>query len=164
MNCTEEQIYDEVLAQMMQGLNAPGRTVLTENMVEHYFLDPDIVFSSTGPAVSVEPLLVNTAGSLPNRPSATTAIPNLFLAADYVNVPMSLATMEGANQAGRLACTGILQASGATEAPPVVAHLWQPPEFSQPGGWFYVDQQRWNDGLPNQFDTSGAGSHGTGSA
>jgi hypothetical protein len=133
-------------------------------MVEHYFLDPDIVFSASGPTVNLEPLLVNTAGSLRNRPSATTAIPNLFIAADYVNVPINLATMEGANQAGRLACGGILAASGSSATPPVVPRLWQPPEFSQPGGWFYVDQQRWDQGLPNQFDTEGPGSHGTGAA
>ena len=38
-----------------------------------------------------------------DRPDAATTIPNLFLAADYVRCDVDLATMEGANEAGRQA-------------------------------------------------------------
>ncbi len=44
------------------------------------------------------------------RPEATTAIPNLFLASDYVRTHTDLATMEGANEAARRAVNGLLDA------------------------------------------------------
>ena len=65
-------------------------------------------------AMNLEPLLVNTAGSWPHRPA--TALPdveNLFLAYDYVQTYMDLATMEGANEAARRAVNAILDATGS---------------------------------------------------
>ena len=44
------------------------------------------------------------------RPDATTGIPNLFLASDYVRTYTDLATMEGANEAARRAVNGLLDA------------------------------------------------------
>ena len=41
-----------------------------------------------------------------------TAIPNLFLASDYVQTFTDLATMEGANEAARRAVNGILERAG----------------------------------------------------
>ena len=46
------------------------------------------------------------------RPEATTRIPNLFLASDYVRTYTDLATMEGANEAARRAVNGLLDATG----------------------------------------------------
>jgi uncharacterized protein with NAD-binding domain and iron-sulfur cluster len=60
-----------------------------------------------------EPLLVNTIDSWRHRPDAVTAIPNLFLASDYVRTNTDLATMEGANEAGRRAVNGILAATSS---------------------------------------------------
>lgn len=60
-----------------------------------------------------EPLLVNTIDSWRHRPEAVTEIPNLFLASDYVRTYTDLATMEGANEAGRRAVNGILAATGS---------------------------------------------------
>ena len=54
---------------------------------------------------------MNTKGSWADRPDATTRIPNLFLAADYVRTYTDLATMEGANEAARRAVNGILDAT-----------------------------------------------------
>ena len=51
------------------------------------------------------------------RPEAATAIPNLFLASDYVRTHTDLATMEGANEAARRAVNAILDARAATPAP-----------------------------------------------
>src|SRR5262249_36067841 len=63
--------------------------------------------------INAEPLLVNRRGSWFLRPEATTGVPNLFLAADYVRTYTNLATMEAANEAARRATNGILKASGS---------------------------------------------------
>ena len=63
--------------------------------------------------MNLEPLLINTVGSWDLRPDAVTAIDNLFLAGDYVRTYTDLATMEGADEAGRRAVNGILEASGS---------------------------------------------------
>jgi 15-cis-phytoene desaturase len=57
---------------------------------------------------NIEPLLINTVGSWTVRPEAKTEIPNFFLAGDYVRTFTDLATMEGANEAGRRAVNAIL--------------------------------------------------------
>ena len=59
---------------------------------------------------NAEPLLVNLIDTWALRPEATTAIPNLFLASDYVRTHTDLATMEGANEAARRAVNGLLDA------------------------------------------------------
>ena len=46
------------------------------------------------------------------RPDAATAVPNLFLASDYVRTNTDLATMEGANEAARHAVNALLDRDG----------------------------------------------------
>jgi hypothetical protein len=74
-----------------------------------------------------------------------TAIPNLFLASDYVQTFTDLATMEGANEAARRAVNGILEHSGS-DAPP--CRLWDlhEPELLEP--WRANDRVRYRQGLP----------------
>ena len=55
-------------------------------------------------------------GSAKDRPRATTAVRNLFLAADYVTTNTDLATMEAANEAARMAANGVLDAAGSGAA------------------------------------------------
>jgi hypothetical protein len=76
-----------------------------------------------------------------------TAIPNLFLAADYVQTFTDLATMEAANEAARRAVNGILEHSGSgSDAPP--CQLWDlhEPELLEP--WRANDRVRYRQGLP----------------
>ncbi len=63
--------------------------------------------------INLEPLLVNLVNTWDLRPQATTQIPNLFLASDYVQTNTDLATMEGANEAARRAVNAILKQSGS---------------------------------------------------
>ena len=150
VDCTPQQIANETWAQMKQALNTSGIQVLADDMLESWFLDPGIVYpKGGGPAVSTEPLLINTAGSLDDRPDSTTSIPNLFLAADYVRVNVDLATMEGANEAGRQAANAILAASGSRAQPASLGKLWQPAELN---GIRDIDAQRYNAGQPNLLD------------
>ncbi len=79
-----------------------------------WFLDPSIVHPNPTEATNLEPLLVNTAGSWPHRPTASLPeVENLFLASDYVQTYTDLATMEGANEAARRAVNAILDATGS---------------------------------------------------
>jgi uncharacterized protein with NAD-binding domain and iron-sulfur cluster len=70
---------------------------------------------------NAEPMLINRAGTRKLRPEATTSIPNLFLAGDYVRTETDLACMEGANEAARLAVNGILEHAASREPP---CELW----------------------------------------
>lgn len=94
-------------------------------MLVTWSLGPAITYpsGSGAPASDGEPLLINTTGSLDDRPQARTAIPNLFLAADYVRTNIDLATMEGANEAGRRAANAVLAASGSGGTPAAIATL-----------------------------------------
>jgi uncharacterized protein with NAD-binding domain and iron-sulfur cluster len=119
MDCTREEIATDVLAQLRAHLAPTDPHALAEDNVVSWFLDEDVRFPEVREAegirtdINLEPLLVNTAGSWQYRPDASTAVPNLFLAADYVRTFTDLATMEGANEAARRAVNGILAASGS---------------------------------------------------
>ena len=96
-----------------------------------------------------EPLLVNTIGSWDRRPRARTGIPNLFLAGDYVQTNIDLATMEGANESGRAAVNGLLRASGSTAPPVRMFELYVPPEFEPAKR---ADAELYRLGQPNALD------------
>ena len=150
VDCTRQEIASEVWAQMKQQLNSGSEQILSDDMLESWFLDPAVAWPTNGgPAISREPLLINTAGSLADRPQSTTAIPNLFLASDYVQVNVDLATMEGANEAGRQAANAILQLAGSSAQPATLGKLWQPSELDSV---FAIDAQRYKAGQPNLLD------------
>jgi 15-cis-phytoene desaturase len=145
-SCTAEEIKTEAWAQLKTHLNTGGRETLSDGNLVSWFLDPDIQFPNPSSATNAEPLLINPAGSLQYRPDASTEIPNLFLASDYVRTYTDLATMEGANEAARRAVNGILDASGSNAAK---AQLWpfQEPEIFKPMREY--DLLRFNLGLPH---------------
>jgi uncharacterized protein with NAD-binding domain and iron-sulfur cluster len=131
MQCTAEQIEEEVWAQLKQHLNVAGTIQLDDSDLVSWFLDPDIQFPNPTTATNLEPLMINTAGSLQYRPDAQIEIPNLFLASDYVRTWTDLATMEAANEAARRAVNCLLLATGSTAQP---AQLWplSEPDFLKP--------------------------------
>lgn len=111
-------------------------------------LDPAIG-DKPGPGRNAEPLLVNTKGHWHLRPQATTGIPNLFLASDYVQTYTDLATMEGANEAARRAVNGILAASRSSA--PLCA-TWDQHEPVILSPWRWIDRNRYRIGLPWNSD------------
>ena len=129
--CTKQEIADEVWAQLKASLNG-ATEVLRDDMRFDWFLDPDIVSPNPRAAdTNLEPLLVNTKGSWRYRPEAALPeVPNLFLASDYVRTYTDLATMEGANEAGRRAVNAILD---ATHSNATRCKLWK---LHEPGGPF----------------------------
>ena len=106
--CTEQEIYNEVWAQLAASLNHTGHTVIDPSWVVDWFLDPSLVFNGSGGPTNEEALLINTASSWDLRPKAKTAISNMYLASDFVKTNVDLATMEGANEAAREATNAIL--------------------------------------------------------
>jgi uncharacterized protein with NAD-binding domain and iron-sulfur cluster len=131
MQCTAQEVKEEVWAQLKQHLNVDGSIQLDDADLATWFLDPDVQFPNPSMAANLEPLLINTVGSLQYRPEAQVEIPNLFLASDYVRTYTDLATMEGANEAARRAVNCLLIAAGSTAQP---AQIWPltEPEFLKP--------------------------------
>jgi hypothetical protein len=154
--CTPAEIAREVWEQMKRALNTPSQTVLADDMIVRWFLDPAIHYPGGPgrPAASREPLLINTAGSLEDRPEAHTRVPNLFLASDYVRTNVDLATMEGANEAGRQAVNALLASAGSRATEATLGTLWQPSELD---GAFRLDEVRYRSGQPNIYDIVPAG-------
>jgi uncharacterized protein with NAD-binding domain and iron-sulfur cluster len=141
-DCTRREIRDEVWDQLKRSLNVLGANVLEDEDLVHWYLDLDI-----DPLLrtNAEPLFVNLVDTWRLRPRAVTAIPNLFLAADYVQTFTDLATMEAANEAARRAVNGILEHSGS-DAPPCRIWNLHEPELLEP--WRANDRARYRQGLP----------------
>ncbi|MBC7886077.1 MAG: FAD-dependent oxidoreductase [Saprospiraceae bacterium] len=129
MNCTIDEIKEEVWKQMKMELNTKDQEVLKDEMREFVHLDSDIspvsdIKTNTlykkiltvseheyvQKVTDLEPLLVNQTNTWSLRPNAYTKIPNFYLASDYVKTNTDLATMEGANEAARRAVNCILDA------------------------------------------------------
>jgi len=156
--CTREEIADEIWAQLKAHLNASGER-LTDELLVDWFLDPAIVESSDvsethradGTAVESEgvenrsPLLINTVGSLRNRPPADVGVRNLTLASDYVRTNADLASMESANEAGRRAVNAICDRHGARGR----ARIWDLEEPAVFEPFKRQDRVRYRLGLPH---------------
>lgn len=142
--CSKPEIAAEVWAQLQQCVNVDGAVVLPDAIRRGWYVDGDIT-RVDGRDADAEPLLVNRPGRWALRPDAHTAIPNLFLASDYVRTNTNLATMEAANEAARRAVNGIIAASGAGAAWCGVWPLYEP-WLLAPLRWH--DRRRFALGLP----------------
>ena len=111
-------------------------------------LDPAIA-DRPGPDRNREPLFVNKIDRSYLRPQATTAIPNLFLASDYVRTYTDLATMEAANEAARRAVNAILESSRSAADPCAIWDLHEPLLLSP---WRWIDRNRYRMGMPWNSD------------
>ncbi|HEX5348337.1 MAG TPA: FAD-dependent oxidoreductase [Pseudonocardiaceae bacterium] len=145
--CTPEEVAAEVWKQLKRSVNTKGADVLDDDNLCGWFLDPDIGPDPTRPGqlANLEPLLVNYVDTWRLRPEAVTAIPNLFLAADYVRTYTDLATMEAANEAGRRAVNGILDAEGYSGT---YCGVWPLEEPAVLEPWRAYDAARFRLGLP----------------
>jgi uncharacterized protein with NAD-binding domain and iron-sulfur cluster len=140
--CTESEIIAEVWAQIFDHVRATVDPLLPNDKKDAY-LDPSITF----PVVTNDqPLLVNTVGSWVDRPNAKTEIANLFLASDYLRTNTDLATMEGANEAGRRAVNEILVAANSS-AKPCGVWPFSEPEIFDP--FKRIDEWLFKLGLPH---------------
>jgi uncharacterized protein with NAD-binding domain and iron-sulfur cluster len=146
--CTRDEVAREVWAQIKTHHTAGDK--LPDDIVHSWFLDPGIAWvKARGENRNDTPLLVNTVGTWEKRPKADTKIPNLFLAGDYVQTDIDLATMEGGNESGRAAVEALLHEAGSSAEPPRMYKLYEAPEFAAIKA---VDAQRYRDGQPNALD------------
>jgi uncharacterized protein with NAD-binding domain and iron-sulfur cluster len=148
--CTRAEIRREVWTQIKLHLEDTGDSVLPKGILHSWFLDPAIQWHpATGRNTNDEPLLVNTVNSWKDRPTARTGLSNLFLAGDYVQTDVDLATMEGANESGRAAANAILDTVDSTKPRVEMFTLYDPPEWA---ALKLIDAQLYKAGQPNLFD------------
>jgi uncharacterized protein with NAD-binding domain and iron-sulfur cluster len=107
---SREEILRRVLDQILAALDLRTRRQLQRSVFAAH-LDQDLRVGPHG-VQNAGRLLVHPPGSWHQRPGAVLAIPNLFLAADYVRTSVDLASMEGANEAGRRAARGVCDLLG----------------------------------------------------
>jgi geranylgeranyl pyrophosphate synthase/uncharacterized protein with NAD-binding domain and iron-sulfur cluster len=145
--CSPEEVAAEVWEQLKRSMNTGDDIVLTDDNLCGWFLDPGIAAdpARAGRLLNLEPLLVNYVDTWRLRPEAVTAIPNFFLAADYVRTHTDLATMEAANEAGRRAVNGLLDAAGY---PGSRCAIWPLEEPAVLEPWRQYDAARFRQGLP----------------
>jgi uncharacterized protein with NAD-binding domain and iron-sulfur cluster len=146
MRCSAEEIESEVWAQIKLHVNVSGADLIRDNNLLSWFLDPDVQFPNPMGVTNLEPLLINTSGSLQYRPEAFTEIPNLFLASDYVKTYTDVACMESANEAARRAVNSLLDRTGSTAQRVSVWPLTEP-DFFKP--LVDYDHLRFRMGLPH---------------
>jgi geranylgeranyl pyrophosphate synthase/uncharacterized protein with NAD-binding domain and iron-sulfur cluster len=146
MRCSREEVVRETWNQLKRSINVDGE-LLRDQDLHSWFLDADIDSDPARPGFlsNSEPLLVNLIDTWALRPEATTAIPNLFLASDYVRTHTDLATMEGANEAARRAVNGLLDAEKFDGARCDVWPLHEPEMFAP---WRLHDAARYEAGMP----------------
>lgn len=141
---TRQEILDEVLRQLMAGLNHPGDVRLKPSDVLRSHLDTNLKFGANSlPTINTTELLVHPPGSWKHRPSVQVELNNFFLAADYVATYTNLATMEGANEAAKRAVGAILALEGRDDHP-VVQDLKEPKVFEpfrRIDDWLYRNGQ-----------------------
>lgn len=168
-NSTKGEVIQEVWHQIKVNVNH-HEELLTDDNVVGVYVDEAIIFNvqflgrkeaifedsvlyepikygSTKTNENEEPLLVNKIHSWSMRPEARTAIPNFFLASDYVRTETNLATMEAANEAARRAVNNLLEAAQSKAKP---CTLWS---FREPNWLLYykwLDHRRFLRGLPWQ--------------
>lgn len=145
--CSGDEIKEEVWHQLKKSLNYETE-ILSDSNLHSWFLDTDIVIPDKHrptKMVNLEPLLVNKADKWRLRPEAYTAIPNFFLASDFVRTYTDLATMEGANEAARRAVNAIITASESKAKP---CELWNLHEPDLLAPWRTHDLKRFIKGKP----------------
>jgi len=148
-DCTPQEVADEAWAQLKAHLNDHEPGTLTDADLHSWHLDPAMKPTAAGGLDNDTPLFIQNPGSWADRPDSVTAIPNLFLAGDWVRTNINVTTMDGANQGGRRAANGVLAASGSSKPKAQLWNLHVPPEYE---AFKRADQEAWKAGRPNVFD------------
>jgi uncharacterized protein with NAD-binding domain and iron-sulfur cluster len=146
--CSPDEVAREAWEQLKRHLDDTGRAVLTDDLVLSWDIDPGMI-RRAGRLVSDDPLAVPSAGQRADRPDVTTAIPNLFLAGDYLKSEWETGNMETASFNARRAVNAILERAGSRETPARVIGSYRPPEWEP---LKRIDAQRYARGQRNILD------------
>ncbi|MFE6921802.1 FAD-dependent oxidoreductase [Nocardia sp. NPDC057663] len=147
--CSPAEIAAETWEQLTAHVNKVGDEPLTDDMLHSWMIDPALRDPGTPDVSYDDAIFIQNPGSWADRPDATTAIDNLFLAGDWIRTQMNVACMEGANEGGRLAANAVLHVSGSAAGrvpitPRFRMPLWEPLELA--------DSALYHAGRPNAFD------------
>jgi hypothetical protein len=120
-------------------------------MLHSYDIDPGMI-RRNGRLISDDPLVLPSAGQLPDRPDVTTGIPNLMLCGDYLKSEWEVANMETASFNARRAANAVLERAGSHETRVSAIGPYRPPEWEP---LKRIDEDRWKRGQANLFDDAG---------
>jgi uncharacterized protein with NAD-binding domain and iron-sulfur cluster len=153
-DCTREEVKEEVWQQLKAGLNGPDRDqqILTDRLLHSWQLDTDLDYSAGAPPKNSSGLLIHPPGSWALRPEATSTVPNLTFAADYVRTHTDLASMEAANEAARRATNAILDRVHSSAPRAGIWPLQEPAIFAR---WRQLDAELYRAGKPHLFEVVG---------
>lgn len=146
--CSEKEFFEEFRAQVRASCG--DETALAHADIHSCDFNPAITRPG-GDEVAThdEPELGVDVGCWANQPTAVTGVPNLFLAAAYVQTGLAIDSTDSANEAGKHAANGVLTAAGST-APHAPIGATGAPRGLQ---WLWdKDDRRFDRGLPNVFD------------
>ncbi|MBW0271558.1 hypothetical protein ATM97_12420 [Nocardia sp. MH4] len=147
--CSPAEIAAETWAQLTAHLDGIGGEPLTDDLLHSWMIDPALRDPGTPDVAHDGTGFVPTPGSWADRPDATTAVDNLFLAGDWIRTQRNVACMDGANEGGRRAANAVLHADGsAASRVPITPRfrmpLWEPLELA--------DSALYHAGRPHAFD------------
>jgi uncharacterized protein with NAD-binding domain and iron-sulfur cluster len=103
------------LGRVLSGSHTGARLPwLTDESVVAWHLDDDIALSGEREILvrQQSPLLIHPPGMYATRPGAVSGLRGLSLAGEYLRTSVDLATMEGANESGRMAARHALESLG----------------------------------------------------
>lgn len=147
IECTPEEVQQEVWAQLKAHLNKNGAVILNDDNLAGFSLDSSLSFED-GELNNEEPMFYASPGSWRNSPNATTEIANMFLCGDYVRA-MSRVTpsgMEAANESGRRAVNALLSAS---QSKADAVNIFAPPRSPDFAAGRLEDEIRYKLGMPH---------------
>lgn len=145
---SREGILRRVLRQLLDSFDHSTRRAI-ERSVYAMHLDDEVQLGPGG-VTNTGRLLVHPPGSRRARPEAVLpSVSNLFLASDYVRTSMDLASMEGANEAGRMAARGILRSAGIDDSR---VEVFGYPELDRFSSLRRLDDWMHRAGLPHLLD------------
>jgi hypothetical protein len=101
---SRQEVLEHVWRQFLDGVDRATRRALARARFAAH-LDDEVDVGPAGVSNAAR-LMVHPPGSRQRRPESVTGLGNHFLAADYVRTFTDLASMEGANEAGRRAARG----------------------------------------------------------
>jgi uncharacterized protein with NAD-binding domain and iron-sulfur cluster len=150
-----DDICREIWAQLKDSLRASRIARLRDEDLYGWHLDENIITAdrgAVGATQNLSPHFIHPVGSRTLRPGPTCEIANLLLAGDYVRTATDLATMEAANEAGRLCANALMARAGAPAAPCALFHLSEPHLVD---GLKAIDQRLVAHGDPHLFEILG---------